>query len=236
MAFAHSKNTRVFLNEMHVSAQVTGWSIGHSRQYSPVTVILDSGARWLPGLLSGSIAVKGLFDSSAGTLSTEIATASGVDNGALWTVPVDGLTIGSPALMAASDLENYSVEATVTDAVSLAIDATPDDGVDMGVLLADHSAITVDTNNTSVDNTASSSGGGVATLHVTAYSGLTSAVVKVQHSSNNSTWADLITFTTVTAVTSERLTVTGTVNRYVRAIFDVTGTGSVTAAVAFARR
>jgi len=58
----------------------------------------------------------------------------------------------------------------------------------------------------------------------------------VQHSTDNSSWSDLCTFTAVSVVGSEILTGTGTVNRYVRYIISAfTGT-SVTFAVAFARR
>jgi polyisoprenoid-binding protein YceI len=50
----------------------------------------------------------------------------------------------------------------------------------------------------------------VGYIHVTAFTG-TTGVVKIQHSANDSTWADLITFTTISAVTQERVAVTGTV-------------------------
>ena len=43
-----------------------------------------------------------------------------------------------------------------------------------------------------------------------------SPTVKIQDSANNSDWADLITFSTSSAASAERKTVTGTVNRYVR--------------------
>jgi hypothetical protein len=61
--------------------------------------------------------------------------------------------------------------------------------------------------------------------------------VKVQHSANNSTWADLVTFATVTAVGAEHAVVAPatTVNRYLRATWSGTFT-SATFAVAFARR
>ena len=95
--------------------------------------------------------------------------------------------------------------------------------LDFGVLLTtgpkqtDASA----TNSTSVDQTAGSSAGAVGYLQAVSI-GSGTATVKIQSSTNNSTWSDLITFTAVTAQTSERVAVTGTVNRYVRVI--TTGT------------
>ena len=73
------------------------------------------------------------------------------------------------------------------------------------------------TNVTSIDNSASTSDGASAYLQVFAVSSGT-CVVKVQHSTNNSSWSDLITFTGADDITSERATSSGTVNRYLRVI------------------
>jgi hypothetical protein len=51
---------------------------------------------------------------------------------------------------------------------------------------------------------------------------------KVQHSVDNSVWIDLMTFTLANDATSERETVSGTVNRYLRAIRTVGGSGGPT--------
>lgn len=108
--------------------------------------------------------------------------------------------------------------------------------VDQGVILKALAAITASADGTAVDNSASSASGGAGHLQVTAFSGFTNIVVKVQHSADNSVWADLITFTTVTsAPASQRSTVSGTVNRYLRYSVTVTGTGSATFLVGFAR-
>lgn len=232
----NAKNSRLLLNETHVSGQIKGWSVSHQRDYGDATTILDDGWRGVPGLLSGNMTINGLFDSTVGGLYQEVASCVGVDNSALVTVLPDGFTIGKPALMAVTDIEGFEVPATNSDLVSLTVNGTADDGVDMGVSLHALTAETTSTNGTSVDNAASSANGGIAALHLTAYSGLTNIVVKVQHSTDNSVWTDLITFTTATAVTSERKTIAGTVNRYTRALWTVSGAGSATFVVAFARR
>lgn len=235
MPFVHSKNSRVLVNENHVSAHISGWSVAHQRSYGTVTSILDDGNKAVPGLLSGTISLNGMFDSATG-LFTEANASAGVDNGALVTVLPDGFTIGKPALMSVTDIDNIEVPASVSETVTATVNATADDGVDMGVALHALTAESAGGNGTSVDNLASSANGGVANLHITSYSTLTNIVVKVQHSTDNSVWSDLITFTTATAVGAERRTVSGTVNRYVRALWTVSGTGSATFVVAFARR
>lgn len=97
------------------------------------------------------------------------------------------------------------------------------------------------TESTSVDNTVSSAAGGAGYLQVPALTlgGFTSATVKVRHSVDNVTFADLLTFTVVTASPSaQRATVTGTVNRYLATAGSWNGAGSgqsITPVMGFAR-
>lgn len=108
--------------------------------------------------------------------------------------------------------------------------------VDQGVILKALAAITADTTGTSHDNSAASTGGGAAHLQVTAYSGLTNAVITVEDSADNVSFATIATFATVTsAPTAERKTIAGTIRRHTRYVVDVTGTGSITFLVGIAR-
>lgn len=76
---------------------------------------------------------------------------------------------------------------------------------------------------------ANSPNGAVGYLQVSAFSGFTGFVGKLRDSADDSTYADLITFTNVTSgPTAQRVSVTGTVDRYVCFDGDVTGTGSIT--------
>lgn len=235
VARIHGKDGVILLNSLAVTAQTNGWSFTHRRNYSMVACIGDTGERFDPGLLSGAVMLKGFVDTTNGLLSSAIA-ANGVDNSLLTSFLPGTPAVGSIALIAVSDFSSYEAPATVTDTVPLTIQGQPDDGVDMGFVLHAPGAETADGNGTSLDNAAATSNGVVATLHLTAYSGLTNIVVKVQHSTDNSSWSDLVTFATATAVTSERVKTTSTVNRYLRAFWDVTGTGSATFTVAAARR
>jgi hypothetical protein len=64
--------------------------------------------------------------------------------------------------------------------------------------------------------------GAQAYLHTTAFTG-TSVDVKIEHSADNSTWATLLDFGSVSAIGALRATVAGNVNRYLRA---TTGAGT----------
>jgi hypothetical protein len=75
---------------------------------------------------------------------------------------------------------------------------------------------------------ANSTGGAVGYQFASDLATITGFVGKIQHSTDDSIWSDLITFTNVTATPAkERLTVAGTINRYTRFIRTVSGSGSI---------
>jgi hypothetical protein len=150
------------------------------------------------------------------------------------TIGHGGGTIGNGAYLFNGHLDDYGVQGAVNDAVRLNATFRGSNAVRTGVMLHDLEAETTTGNYASVDQAASSPNGGVANLNVTAFSG-TNVTIKIQDSATNSTWADLITFSTVSGVTSERSTVAGSVDRYVRAIISAGTFTSCTFSVAFAR-
>ena len=73
----------------------------------------------------------------------------------------------------------------------------------------------------------SSANGGVAYLQVPTFGG-GNLTPKVQHSVDGTTWVDLVTFVTVVSGnTYQRIEVAGTVNRYLRATWSITGPAPV---------
>ncbi len=249
MAFAHGSSTRALANAKEVSSEISGWSMGHNRAVSEVTVVGQvagsAAANFIPGLMSGTLGLRGPQDSVAGTgLTAElVAAVYGADNALMVTCLPDGVTIGKPAFFCVADMTEYASDATVADATAMTMQAQADESVEMGYVVAALQAYTADAlTGTAVDRGASpitpTTRGGMFGMHVTAYSGFTNVVVKVQHSPDNSAWADLATFTTVTAIGSQRAQVANgvTVNRYLRTSIDVTGSGSVTLLVSAAPR
>lgn len=114
---------------------------------------------------------------------------------------------------------------------------------DHGVILHELSAETADgdTESSPVDNSASSAAGGAGYLQVTdlTLGGYTSVTVTLRDSSDDITYADLGSFTAVTAAPdAERIVVAGTVERYLAVAWAFNGTGaspSVTFMAGFAR-
>lgn len=101
-----------------------------------------------------------------------------------------------------------------------------------GAILAYAAALAATTNGASVNNGASSANGALCYLHITVSSGGTWAF-KVQHSPNDSAWADLATFTINGSVVAvEQKAAAGTVDQYTRLVATRTsGTVTVTATI-----
>jgi hypothetical protein len=87
-----------------------------------------------------------------------------------------------------------------------------------------------------VDNGAASANGGTAVQQVTARSGSANLVGKLQHSPDNTTYTDLVTFVNVTSAPNQQsVTVAGTIQRYLKYVGTIAGTGSVRVAAGLFR-
>lgn len=241
----HGKATRVLLDQYNPASYLDAGSVKRTIALPPSHTFGDSDEEFdIIGLMAGSVSFSGFFDgASAAAHDIFRALLDAADTaGSIGTAAPNGFTIGNEVLMFVAPFESYDVDGPETGPVKFSVAAPCDNYVDSGVSLRDLTAETTGaatTNYTAVDGAAASTDGGVAHLHVTAFSGFTSATYKVQHSTDNVTFADLVTFTAATGATKERVVVAAgtTVNRYVRASVTIAGaSGSVTAVVAFARR
>lgn len=242
MAFVHGKAGRLLLGTLAYSVFLKGFERGTEVESADTTVYGSEGHNFIAGLENGTLSLDGLMDNDA-LAGGQDATADGALQaaaGTIITAAVEGLARGAKAFMIEARETNYAVNAPLGDAVSFNASWQSEGQVDHGVMLTDGlTAVSASADGTAVDNAASSPGGASASVHVTANTRNANVTVKVQHSVDNSVWVDLISFAVVGAgiKTSEKKAVTGTVNRYLRSQLTLAaGTGSVTAAVAAARR
>ena len=241
MAFIHGKSALVLNNEFNLSTYFNDISISRSVETAETTAFGASAKAYIVGLADGTISLSGMFDGAANAIDAEITDLIGSNDGGVISISSSGVTtIGTRMVSSTGKLTSYEVSAPVGDVVAANAEFQADDGIGNAVSLAALAAITVTTTGTSVDNAALTSNGGFATLHVTANTMNGATVCKVQHSSDNSTFADLQTFASVPATTktSERLKVANgtTVNRYLRAVATAAGAGSFTYHINFARQ
>ena len=240
MAFANAQKSRLLLGSIHLSGYARGFNFDATTDMLDVTTLLDTAKVSMPGMdtATGQIDMHLDVDSTSNGQFDQIG-----DWKATAAQPITfgqvGISVGDIVFMGSALETQFTVSSPLAGVHGVSVSTQLDGASDPGVVLETLTAVTVDGNGTARDNGAASSNGGVAHLHVTAFSGLTSNVVTIEHSVDGSTsWATLVTFATYTAITSERVVVAPgtTVRRYLRVVDDVTGTGTTTRAVTFARR
>ena len=242
MAFIHGKDAAIVHGATALTSFLNDGSVSQDIETAETTVFGSAGGAktYIVGLRDATLSASGLFDGAANAVDDVLQASIGSDTLAPVLFAQSGITAGNRCYIMQAKTTSYEVSAPVGDVVSVSYDAQADGGTDDAILLTALAAVTATGNGSSQDNTTSTANGGVAQLHVTANSMNNNTIFKVQHSADNSTWADLATFTTVatTVTTSERVTVaTGTtVNRYLRANYTASGTGLITFTMAFARR
>lgn len=222
-----------------------------------VTAYGNSDENYIPGLRGGTYSADGMYDGTvfSTAASPVTATTKAVDaifyralqasTNPIITFGPDGSTIGRRVRMFRAVQTKYMVQSPANDVVKVAVDGQLSDILDAGVVLHPMTAVTATGVYTGVNSgyVAGTTLGGVAHLHLTRATTITTFRVKVQHSTAGVSWADLISFSSSTGTTSavgaQRTTVAGTVKQYTRATaVALTGgsSKSATFGVAFARR
>jgi hypothetical protein len=239
MAFRHGKNTGVFYNGADLSPYFNEASVSNDVEVAETTAFGDTDKQYIAGLRDGTLSAAGMFDGSQGAIDQTLSALIGAEAADVVTLTPDGVAVGRRAFSAAARQTSYEISSPVSDVVAASLEVQATDGVDTGVLLAARATVTALGNGANVDQGASSSEGGIGYLHVTSNTMDGATAFKVQDSADAIVFVDLITFTSVSAsaTVGEKITVTGSVDRYVRASHDPgASSGSVTYTLAFARK
>lgn len=233
MANVHGKNTKVFLNSNDYSTYFNNVDMAKTVDVAESTTFGVASKTYITGNKDGTISVAGFFDATADgviqpLLASDLVLAIGVD----------GVDATDRVTFANGNITNYGVSAPVGDIVAVSLDFQADSGLHNGIVL-ENSTKTATASGTARDNSASTANGGAGFLLVTASSGTSPTLdLKITHSADDSTYADLVTFTQATGTTQEVKTVAKgtTVNRYLKVEYTIGGTSpSFTAIVGFGR-
>lgn len=242
MAFIHGKLTGVLWNQWNLSAYLNEVSAPTEIEATETTVFGVGSKQYIAGLADGTLSLSGLFDGADDASAELLESALAADTNGVLTVGYGGLVDLNTCAMLEGIATSYEPSTAVADVAEISSEFQATGGVDYGTILEGLQSVATatTTNGSSLDNGAATANGGVAHLHVTANATSGNTTVTVQHSTNNSTWADLASFTVVSTgvETAQRVAVAAgtTVNRYVRAACVTSGTGAVVYTVAFARR
>jgi len=233
MAFVAGKGARVLLGAFDLSAYLKNAAITVQKDTLDTTVFTDSAREYIEGQKSGTATLSGLFDGADDTQDEQVQAAFASSSVTNALIALGGLTIGVPGYAGRVWDAQYEQGAAFDGLVTFGASLQVDGGWERAISLHALAAETGTGAYASVDNGAGTTAGGAGYIFVTAQSG-TAGVVKIQHSTDNSTWTDLITFSALSGTSTVRTAVTGTVNRYVRANLTTAST-SITFQVSFAR-
>jgi hypothetical protein len=247
--FIHGKDTNVLLDEFDLSAYFNSVDVSTSTDTAETTAFGSTSKSYIVGLADATLSLSGMFAQDADGSDEELQAILGSATTPLVSVLLNAGTIGNRAVVAKAHETNYAISSPVADIVTVTADfnASTDGtanltyGLRTGVQLTTGASIAYGSlgDLASSDGGASSANGGMANLHVTANTVDDAVVIKVQDSADDATFADLITFSSVSATTktSEQKAVTGTVARYLRVTASSASatTGSITFNVVFAR-
>ena len=172
----------------------------------------------------GLIEFNSFFNDASNQEHAALSSLSTSDQHAMFLM---GSSVGDVGAGLVGKQINYdgarTADGGLTFSASVQGNATP---VEWGVSLTTGKATTGAASFASVDQSASSSSGALGYIQAFSIASGT-ATIKIQESANDSSWSDLIAFSNVTGRATERVTMEGSVARYIR----VTVSGSISSLV-----
>jgi hypothetical protein len=240
-AFKHGKAAKLYVNGYDLSRYMTKVGSAGKADVAEVSPLGTDDKEFLNGLVEGTMTGDGFYDDTVSAVAGVMGSAFAADTTILSHLP-QGDSVGGPQKSMAAAVATFNIDTDTGDAGKITFEASSKTGAKGGVILR-ALATSVGTSGTSTpvnDVAAATNGSADGYLHVTDKSGAGNLVVKVQHSSDNISYIDLMTFATVTAKhQSERksstvLVPSGLVNKWLRVTFTL-NTGTAKFFVALSR-
>jgi len=235
MVVKAASNAQIWLGGYDLSGFANKLTPELGVEFEDATVLQSSGHIWNVTLLDDKVGFDAFYDVASGAVTERLNNMRGnTDQISL----IFGTAQSSKAISGDGVFQDtYPIEIPVEGLSKVVGDIKFTNKATTGYLLQPKETKTSDGNGTGVDGGASSSAGAEAYLHVFACGGDDGLIVKVQtdDNSNFTSATDLITFTTANGITSQKKSVTGAVERYVRANWAGTPTYSGTFAVVWCR-
>lgn len=231
MAFVHGRKTDVLIDAYNLTRFFKSSRIKSDLDALDGTCFGSTAKEFGTGFSGGECSLEGLFKA----IDPDIVDAAEVLSSVIGAAVSPIVSIGPAGIDAVGDIvklfqgdqQNHDVISSIQNLTMITAQFLASQGIRTGKALAPIANYSTTGNGASVDNAAATTNGAVAHLHVTSADGTLPTIDwVVQHSVDNAVWVDLITFTQATDITKERLTVTGTVNRYLRAIRTIGGSDS----------
>jgi hypothetical protein len=237
--FRHGRGTALLFDDEEVTPYFRETTMTRSVDLAETSAYGTFDKTYVVGMREGRLSVAGMFSGGVDEIDEQLSTLLGQEAAVPLTFGPEGLAVGRRTYHMSCEETNHEVNSPYNDIVATSAEFQSSGGIFGGHSYHALTAETAGGNSTSVDNGASSAFGLSAVLHVPTNTRNGALVGKIQHSTDDAVWVDLITFTSVpsSTTTAEILSVAGTVNRYLRGLWTVAGsTGSVTFHLSAARK
>jgi len=241
MAFRSSQTTRIILGAYSMSAYARTASGSSVTDMHDVSAFTDVTKQFIPTLDTSTFSIGGPLEAVAASQWSQLALQKAFVAIGL-SFPITYMPLGVDGAAWLIDAFHTSLDDTTSHSggADWSLTAQTNGITDInGVVLENAGTLTATADGTAHNNGAGTSNGAVFHVHTTAYSGLTSDVIIIEGSTTGAFSGEettIATFTTVAGLGSQRLAVTGTVPRYLRAADTIVGTGSITRTIAVSRR
>jgi hypothetical protein len=245
MAKGHGKKARIFVGGVDISNYLKSAASSGSQDLADSSGLNQDDKTFVVGMQEGGMTLDGMFGAKgkeageASLIADKLEEVFG--NGAIDCVHLpQGDGFGNRAIFVSGKQSSVEITTPYSDVGKISGEVSSDVGMNSGQVLAPLAQIEAEFKGTVLDNgvtLAETFHGGCAQVHCSAIVSTPTLVVKVQHSSDNVTFSDLITFTSILAAEKSQtiaLAPGTAVKRYVRALATVAG-GKATFHLSFAR-
>lgn len=230
---SHGKDTKVYCNGRLMSDYVNKISTPAKADTAEVTVFNSSGYKsFVAGKKDVTLSGEGFFDSSTSGIENYINSALG-SSAVVWSWYLSGDSIGSAGYGLKAIQTDYSLDSPVDGVISMSIEGQSNVGRDRVLSLRALASASTSGTAASVDNASASTKGGTGYFQRTdnstrGFSGT------IQHSSAGASWAALVSFSSGTSKNGQRIAVSGSVKRYIRSQWTLTGSTVIPTKLHFA--
>ena len=239
MARNHGKQIRCYLDGRDISSNIGQITTELMADAHDITTFASAGWKEsTSGLLGWTGKIEGFYDAASTGFASKIEAILGsasTGRSVLSWFDGDADAVGDAGFLGSEAVVTQkTTPISVSDLIKLSADFT---GVGKAGatarLLHALSSSTAASTGATYDGSTETSGGGRGTLHVMAVTGAWSA--KVAHSSDDTSFSNLITFVNSSSTGAETVEVSGTVKRYLRYSLTNSATGVIDWVMGFAR-
>lgn len=235
---AIAKGLNFYVNGVSLACALQSFEATSEAEALDATTLCNTARKYVQGLKNATVSTSGIWDADSTNLDeihNVYSSAFETGNQADVLATLATASVGTDAILFKAASTSYNIEIENGALVICSTDFQTNEGVGYGKVLFTQSVNGTTVTGSSVDNGAATSNGGLFVIQIqnpNQYAG----TVKLEQSSNNSTWAEIASFTLAgTKFDSETIELSGSIAQYLR-VKCTASTGAITFTAGVARR